>query len=274
MGVHEPLHQPDFPRTKAHSGVHPDFLYFHELFVDERPELPADLHNRLLGVLPACLPDDMLVHRILPASLLGQYIDDPFGVKFLGPMKLPVQEHPFRPLHADPPLEQVVRPHPGEEVEHDLGEPELGLFLRDEDVARKGRLESTAEGVPLDEGDGGDGEVEAYRMRIEHVDAILRVPAKRFRVVFLQAANEKSEVASEVEHPGSRGRKDDVPDPPLLPLVLRRSLDLPLEAAQFVQHLEIEAGSWVRCEVAPEGAVLRLESRAEMPIRSRMGKER
>jgi hypothetical protein len=142
-----------------------------------------------LGVPLARLPDDMLVHRILPPPLVGQYIDDLFGVEILCPVKLSVHEHPFRPLHADPPLEQVVRPHSGEEVEHDLGEPEMGLFLRDEDVARKGRLEAAAEGVPLDERDGGDGEVEADRMRMEHVDALLRVPVKRFRVVSLQAAD-------------------------------------------------------------------------------------
>jgi len=108
-------------------------------------------------------------------------------------------------------------------------------------------------------------------MRVEHVDALLRVPAKRFRVVFLQAADEKAEIAPEVEHAGSHGRKDDVSDPHAPPFVVRESLDLLLEPAQFLQDLEVEAGAWMRREVAPEGAVLRLESRAEMPIRSRMG---
>ena len=206
-------------------------------------------------------------------SLFGQYIDDTFGVEFLRPMQLPVQEHPLGPLHADPPLEQVVRPHPGEEIEQYFGESELGLSLRDEDVACEGRLEAAAEGIPLNEGDGDNGEVEADRMRIEHVDALLRVPTKRFGVVFLQAADEKGEVAPEVEHSGSHGRKDDVPDPPPLSLDIRRSLDLHLEAAQFLKHFEAEAGTRMRREVAPEGAVLRLESSAEITIRRRMGKD-
>jgi len=39
-------------------------------------------------------------------------------------------------------------PHPGKEVEQHLGESELGLFLRDDDVASKGRLEAAAEASP------------------------------------------------------------------------------------------------------------------------------
>lgn len=154
------------------------------------------------------------------------------------------------------------RPHPREEIEEDLGKAQVSPLLGNDEIAGQGRFETTAECVPLHQGDRRDGAVKVADVRVEGIQALLAIGQEPASVPIEDTAPEQGEIATEVVDPRYRGGGHVIADSHLE--ILGAHLGAP--GIQVIQEGIRETGPGGPIHIAPGDFVLFVDGNGEFRV--------
>ena len=174
----------------------------------------------------------------------------------------------------DDALRQRARKAPPEErhgahswkgVEGDLGQPQAGVFLGDEEVGDERALKSAAQALPVNGRERDDRQAEVRGEAMHDVDANLGVRAQGPGAPLANRRGEGGEVSPETEDAGTARGDHEIADGPADALVaLDQAQQRSPRRDDLHEHFEREVMRRGRLVLHPEGACLLLVANVEI----------